>query len=289
MLWEIVLCAVVLFLAYGALVHRVWNRQAGIASRVAVGSYFQDMGEGDIAARRAWLTTDTEPTRAALQEAYTAAVLNKVHVPLPWLMRVDELRSALRSLLHNTGWLRALQVPYSIAFIASDTFEDGYPHTHGQSICLPPGFFSLPHGLQLKTFVHEFVHVYQRAKSDDVDALLTEWGYKRLLKRSELRRLGYELRSNPDLDDWAWQRNGAVGFMVFRAHAPRRLSDADLVCLDATSLLPCKSGAYTADMPASATQAEHPYEVMACVLAHIIVGEGGQHPMETVARQYLFR
>lgn len=232
--------------------------------------YFEGFSEADYAARG--LDAASGP-RGALQ-AYLGQVLDEGSEPPAHAARAAELRDELAQLLAASGWARArpLLRRTRVAFMR-DAAENGYPHTHGAVICLPTAFFAQPRSAQLETFAHEFVHVYQRAHPGDTAGLLQAWGYSRWAPRAEAARaLQQHARSNPDLDAWVWQRGGAAGLMAFPHSRPLRLADARLVCAAGD----CAS--YAGGLPASALQVEHPYEVMACVLARLLVAMGDHIP-----------
>lgn len=153
-----------------------------------------------------------------------------------------------------------------------NTIENTYPHTHVNVICLPAHFFVTDYASALKTFVHEFVHVWQRENPEETAILLRQLGYKRYGKRKSHPLA----RSNPDLDDWTYEKNGHVEMLLYASSQPTSLADVQRVCYDSTtgSVVECGT--------AVAAQTEHPFEVMACVLADVLLKTTNDEPTHVV-------
>jgi hypothetical protein len=233
-------------------------------------AYFDGLTSEDISAR---CPNNNLCTRNTLHELYTKAVISPSAIDPVIRRRVKELRASLRHMLNDCQWKQALTIRYTVALLAN-TVENAFPHTHGSIICLPLRFFSdLSSKSQLETFAHEFVHVYQRHYPDVTARLLLRWGYSKATRRPTNNVAG--LRSNPDLDAWLYARNGVTGYMQFTSDTPTALTDARLQC--AIGQHPCDCQPFVRDLPSIAYNKEHPYEVMAYVVAHILMCTSEEH------------
>lgn len=179
------------------------------------------------------------------------------------------LQSALEALLRKK-WPRALDVEYTC--VKTKGIEGEFPHTHGTCIFLPERLFTQPFDRLFKTFVHEFVHVFQRARPLDTHALLNAWGLRPIGLREHWAR-DYNLRLNPDTNDLIYvDDSGRVEFMVYNSEAPQSLMDTHNVIVE-------KDGSVR--HMAADSRREHPYELMAYTLADVLVDGVKEQTCET--------
>jgi len=172
---------------------------------------------------------------------------------------VARLRGHLAALL-RAHWRRASNVEYQVEKTLG--IENEFPHTHGSCIFLPQRLFVQPFDRLFKTFVHEFVHVYQRTRPIDTNALLNAWGFKPAALRERCVR-DHNLRLNPDVNDIIYKdAKGHVELMVYNSDTPKSLLDAHNVVIEFDS---------SVRIGAADSRKEHPYELMAYTLADVLV------------------
>lgn len=148
--------------------------------------------------------------------------------------------------------------------VVPDAVENGYPHTHGACIVLPERFFAQGHAAAdhaVETLIHEAIHVYQRLHPIETNVLLVHRWNLDLCGLLSSRRREDALRSNPDTNDLCYaSKEGCVMAAAYTAPDAARLSDV--------RFLGC--GASVQRLPEYA-QKDHPYELMASILARLIV------------------
>ena len=172
---------------------------------------------------------------------------------------IDLLRTRLITVL-RAKWPRALDIEYECVKIIG--IENDFPHTHGNCIFLPERLFAQPFDRLFKTFVHEFVHVYQRTRPLDTHALVSAWGFKPTGHREHYASR-YNMRLNPDVNELIYQNStGNIEVMVYNSITPESLLDTHNVVIHQNGDV----------METSADcRTEHPYEMMAYTLADVLV------------------
>lgn len=229
--------------------------------------YFRRFSECDRAARPG-CSDATQYLSLLVREPADRSVLE---------IAVENARSAIRS-ASRSGLSESLGIrdadavlktlndpslPWKIA-VLDDLAENGWPHTHGEIICIPRSFRALPNLVQ--TLVHERVHVAQRRHPivfrDGI--AVGEWGMKPRPVDELDPRLSKFVRSNPDLDGFFYEnREGVTTVSLFpsvesakqglRAAVARTFKDGEEI-----------DGSGN-------THEEHPYETQAYVIAESIV------------------
>lgn len=180
----------------------------------------------------------------------------------------------------RAGCVRLAAIPWRLA-ILKDHVDGGFPHTHGDMICVSREFATRgcrrhPRG-SIRTLIHEKIHVYQRMFPDETALALEVMGYRPLLHMRDLPPGVRALtRCNPDVDGMVYGRagDGLVPCMQFRSHSPTSLGDAELVALRPPLL---------ERTAAAAGPYEHPNEEMAYVLSGAI-SAGRPHPWLSAMR-----
>ncbi len=254
------------------------SSKAELASQPGLDAYFASMTPCDVEAR--------SPLGCADAAGYVACLLpaGSIGGAAVDALRVDiaDAESAMRIAGFPEAMLSPQLGSWRVA-VLSDRAEGGWPHTHGDVICLPASMVRGKGGrARVHTLVHERVHVFQRAHPDAVAHLVQgEWRMRprplSLIVPSVARRR----RSNPDLDgslyytgeDEATSVVAAAAVTLFRSEADARngglaAGRTCLVGLGGTELPPSDR------MPQPAY--EHPYEAMAYLLAEVAV------PMESI-------
>ena len=168
--------------------------------------------------------------------------------------------------------------------VLEDRAEGGWPHTHGDVVCLPRKTVRklLTAGRResdevVETLVHEWVHVVQRARPDLARAVVVDaWGMTPrpladVVKNSQ--SVAHRVRSNPDLDGNVYARPGTdlatVSLFPSEAAAERGgLAAAVVRSVDAESgmeVMDESSRVFSKGAPWLGY--EHPYEAMAYKVA----------------------
>lgn len=174
--------------------------------------------------------------------SYVAAVVPRGAIPNK--MRSALIRDAAKAdeRLRRTA-SHLLTVPWKVA-ILYDTAENGWPHTHGDVICLPANHFQQAEAKRVETLIHERVHVHQRSRG--------AWnkGVPMPPKVSE------RARSNPDLDGHLYPdaHTGHACVTLYATPTPKSLSDVRTAVLDTATW----QEVHYADVDACAY--EHPFE-----------------------------
>jgi hypothetical protein len=125
--------------------------------------------------------------------------------------------------------------------------EGPYPHTRGHIVFLPRSFFGSAPDQQLRTLVHERVHVLQRASIP---------GFTPKGVRVRLADVGVQghVRSNPDLDGYVYEHApGRACVQLFDSGTPASLAESRPVEISLRDGLPT----------GSPCEYEHPNERMA--------------------------
>lgn len=230
--------------------------------------YFEKMGTVDKIARR--IPTEVK-TLDDLRDYYSsrifpAAADEDVRV-------LKSLRSDLNDLLRSRKWGSALSIKYDCLLSKSD-LENGLPHTHGTAIILPQEYLRNTHYDSLfKTFVHEFIHVYQRLYPIETHGLLRKWGYKPYLTRERFAQiyissLNLHPRLNPDINEIVYKGpDDNVQCMVYSSNEPKSLNDCITLVVKAVDDV----DEVSMEVATRNNKTEHPYEYMAYTLADVLV------------------
>ena len=173
--------------------------------------------------------------------------------------------------------------------------EGGFPHTHGDVVCLPLAMYAsatpptpwTPQGVRVQTLVHERVHVWQRGFPAEVARVMAgpRWGLTPLGPARDMLPawLVARLRSNPDLDGQLYADNprlrGGVAVQLYDTPTPASLGDSRLHVLRRVPTNGGEPGAASWQVteyrprpgPSGAELHEHPYEDMAYAIAAVAV------------------
>ena len=216
--------------------------------------YLQGMSDADVVARRGVLQPEHTRTPDSGEGVRLRAV---VHNAQRLLMAVaPRVTRALES------------VPWNVALVGGDV-ENGWPHTHGDVIFIPQGL--QPDACVL---AHERVHVYQRLQPLQANDLICNyWGYAPYCSRQRFRPdAGVALRSNPDLNSLLYSWNGHVRAQVYRSARPQSLADSHVLALVTPPSSALRDARDAPQLPHCVRQTEHPFEIMACLLAGVACG-----------------
>lgn len=95
-----------------------------------------------------------------------------------------------------------------------EAFENGYPHTHSDTIFLPcPKFFEMSSDAQLEVLIHEWIHVYQRMNPIPFHKYLFEVEKFEIVGLTSSHSDFASVRRNPDVNDLIYS-NGSGEFSL---------------------------------------------------------------------------
>lgn len=140
--------------------------------------------------------------------------------------------------------------------------ENGFPHTHDDTIFLTDSFFNKDRDNMKETLLHEKIHVYQRLYKNKTQNFYKSLGFIPLLKKENNCQ-----RSNPDIDEYDYIFGGNIVNAYYKKGASR-LSDIKIMSSSVWQnrnnqgllLLEKLSNTYN-------IQIEHPNEIFACIIS----------------------
>lgn len=155
-------------------------------------------------------------------------------------------------------------IDWKFAKVSND-IELGYPHTLEDVIVLTPKFFELPEDQMKITLLHEKIHIYQRKYPLETEELiLNVLEYKIKSVNSDILELA---RNNPDINNLNYGKDDYVILQIYNSFSPKDISDSRVVKVINNNVQDYKPD----NQQNMHVQYEHPYEVMACYLPHIII------------------
>ncbi len=172
-------------------------------------------------------------------------------------------------LIKDSGFSALLDIPWNFKMI-NDNIENGFPHTIKDVIYLPKKLLDRINNSRnediIQTLIHERIHLFQRAHPNETEILIGLWGFVGSPYVDELQR------NNPDLNGINYSYQGSVILQKYNSPKPSSLMDSAVVAMnkDKDFESPIKS-ATVLGFPNVVKQFEHPYEIMADLLAYIIV------------------
>ncbi len=193
--------------------------------------YVSNFTPVDLVARNVATQQEYKERSAALAAEPTAAQKERVRV----------LAQSVDQFLIQSNQLKLAAVPWKLAFVNGNGYENGYPHTRADIIFISVNDLE-SHDLA-STLLHEKVHVYQRMYPEEMVTYLETNGYRPWRLRSDEPMA----RANPDLDAWIYidPRTNKPMVALYTSDKPSSISDVIL-----------QNAAY-----------EHPYERMAYEIA----------------------
>lgn len=224
----------------------------------ATHSYFARFNDTDMHIRKC---TSSSQCQKTYLESLRALSLPEQAILRPHLDHID-------GVCRQAGYERLLGIPWKF-WVTHDGIENGYPHTHADTIVLPDSFLnSMKNGTTdrdpqaiRETLLHEKLHVYQRLYPIETHRLIIDqWGFEPIGTTIMTSSLPSTLkqnhvRQNPDTNEIVYAYRGTPLQAAYETHA-HSLEDIRYQ--------------HTMDEIPSA-QRDHPFEVMACVLAPLIL------------------
>lgn len=183
-----------------------------LAKQPGIVDYFSGFGACDVAARTPLgcadldgyldhVVVDVDPSIEARLRSATAEAAGKLR---RWTERASsEIARFVRSMASPL-------VPWRVILL-HDRAEGGWPHTHGDIICLPLHVAKdHDHDKLVSVLIHERVHVLQRARAVECRAFYeSAWNLAAIPTASFGREILDRRRSNPDLDGFVYGPAGS--------------------------------------------------------------------------------
>lgn len=154
-------------------------------------------------------------------------------------------------------------IPWKFVKQAND-IEKGWPHTLGDVIILTSDFFKLNNKTQVKTLLHEKIHIYQRYYPIETNKLFIAWNFTPVDKIVNIKLA----RNNPDINDFIYEKKGKIIIQLYNSSNPNSINDSSPYLYTDN---PTKITAKELELPNIASQYEHPNEIMATVIPEIII------------------
>lgn len=229
-------------------------------------NYFSNLTQLDLIARGA--TTQEEYIKAYANAYRDFTDAEK--------KRLETLVTLANGILDSKTYHGFRAIPWKFAKV-DNGLENGYPHTLYDTIIVTSELLQGSDNDIIKTLLHEKVHVFQRFNPIVVRELLRDLSWVPLTPATleTVKPTLYNVRSNPDLDNliYVFGDDKLVVLQVYTSDQPKSLqeSQTQVFKLDnPTQKLPPLSNSML-DIPESIVcQLEHPYEIMACIIAHIL-------------------
>lgn len=152
------------------------------------------------------------------------------------------------------------QIPWKL--VKFNGVEENFPHTISDIIFLPQDFFYNSKDKQIETLIHEKIHVYQRLYTIETAKLITLLGFSIWNTQDKYPNI----RTNPDTNSFIYTYdkgdNISVQAQIYNNDKPESIKDSHITLL---------KGKKKWDVPECIKQPDHPYEIMACGIAHMIM------------------
>jgi hypothetical protein len=177
-----------------------------------------------------------------------------------------EEKSVLTDLITTLNNTHLYKYPniYRIPWLIAKTkdIENNFPHTLGDIIFLPEAFFKSP---SIETLLHEKIHIYQRFFPIETRKLLSTLGFHIY----DVQKSIPTIRTNPDTDDFIYMYQNTVQAQTYQTDNPKDITESSITLL--------KGSKQWEGFPEVVKQRDHPYEIMACWLAHAIIRKTNQN------------
>ena len=204
--------------------------------------YFARMTPADLYARDATSIAEYMNTYIAAFMEFTPAEKDRL--------------TKLVSMIHY-----APHIPWNFAKVSS-VIEKGFPHTLEDTIVLSDTSLAHDDFSLTETLIHEKVHILQRREPAHAAEFIKRWGF---IKSGHIT---HPLkRNNPDLpeENYALLPNTAI-MQLYNSDRPSSIADSQpfVVSTVTHEIQPFQN---SGNLPSYVHQLEHPYEIMATVIA----------------------
>lgn len=146
---------------------------------------------------------------------------------------------------YNINVNKLISIPWIFIKMSKD-YENGLPHTlQSNVISVSPNFFKKDKISNIKTLIHERIHIYQKENKEEMNKYLLEYFIK--IYNPILKKQG---RKNPDLDEYLYKNKltNILYYSKFNSSNPKSLLDVKY--------------------PNNNEYLEHPLEEMAYTIEH---------------------
>lgn len=214
--------------------------------------YFKKLSRLDLIARKISSSEDYK-TKYYSDINFTNAEKSKLE---KCIKKIDEKITKYKNLF-NIDWKFAK---------ISNHIELGYPHTLEDIIMLSPKFLETEEDQMMITLLHEKIHIYQRKFPLETEELILnvlEYNIKSV--NPDILELA---RNNPDINNLNYGKDDYVILQIYNSFSPKNIADSRVVKVINDDIQDYKPD--TNENKSIHMQHEHPYEIMACYLPHII-------------------
>ena len=232
-------------------------------STISKSVYFNKMSRLDLIARKSGSSEDYKKTYYNALQIFNNSEKLKLE---RCIKNIDEKIRQYKNLS---------SIEWKFAKVSND-IELGYPHTLEDIIVLSPKFLETPENQMMITLLHEKIHIYQRKYPLETEELiLNVLDYKIKSVNPDILELA---RNNPDLNNLNYGKDDYVILQIYNNFSPKNIADSRLVKVVNEKIQDYKPDAndmhdenvHDENVQNMHLQYEHPYEIMACYLPHII-------------------
>jgi hypothetical protein len=197
------------------------------------------------------------------------------YIPFTWWEKskiysvVAYIRMCIPHKLNVCKWRFAkIKLSKSLAF--------GLPHTINNLIILNSNVIGLPYDELSELLAHEFIHLYQKAQPIESDKLAELLGFFRIddITENMINKLDMPFITNPDTTGDYFYNDSSNRYIIktiYSSDANNLFNDIG-ISLDSSELDTFKI--IKVDFATNINQQGHPYEIMAELIARIIVCRG---------------
>jgi hypothetical protein len=172
----------------------------------------------------------------------------------------------------------APNIPWKFAKVSASV-ENGFPHTLEDLIILSARSLSFDDQTLTETLIHEKVHVFQRKESTYVKKIIRQWGF--IPVSSHVTHPLH--RNNPDLPEENYTLFPETVIMqLYHSSQPSSIADSTpyIISLRTGEIQPFHNPGI---VPSYVSQLEHPYEIMATIIAHEYMTQNFQTPQHLLS------
>lgn len=237
--------------------------------RVSLSDFFTSLNSPDLIAR----STKNKPITSEehYKNVYIASYEEFTEIEKNILSKVVEEANKLIIPYKNLQ-----QLEWKFAKV-NNKIEDGLPHTISDMIVVNADLLKRTEKELIKTIIHEKVHIYQRLNNASARKWVSNTDFVSL-SSSDFMSLNKDVldkrRSNPDLDKNTYyhKKSNLVLRQLYNSTSPQSVMDSKAYGIPLNGgYSPILLTNELLGLPKSIyCQLEHPYEIMACIIADIL-------------------
>lgn len=141
---------------------------------------------------------------------------------------IIKIKSIINKLKNNNTEINSINLnkfnnlKWKIGFVCNNNYENGLPHTRGDIIILNKNKFMVNSDEKnMKTLIHEQVHVYQKKYPDELNYYLKKNNFTKLKKRTKYDNI----RANPDLNNYIYKDSSNNTYKAIYNSNPKSIED----------------------------------------------------------------